>query len=131
MKNPSAYKRLVNEIDEATRSGRLSSPHVRYNEAVKLPYLDACCKEGMRFHPSVAMSLPRHVPSGGCAISGQWFSAGTRVGVNSAVVHFDKGIFGSDADEFNPERWFREDAANMDRYMFQASARDLLYDYFK
>ncbi|KAJ9647724.1 hypothetical protein H2199_001498 [Coniosporium tulheliwenetii] len=120
MKSPSAYNRLIEEIDEATSSGQLSHPNIRYNEAVKLRYLDACCKEGMRVHPSVGLTLPRHVPPGGCSISGQWFDAGTRVGVNAAVIHFDKSISSSDADEFNPERWFREDAANMDRYMFQA-----------
>lgn len=123
VKTPSAYKRLVEEIDSATESGQLSRPNIRYNEAVKLPFLDACCKEGMRVHPSVGLTLPRHVPPGGCSISGQWFDAGTRVSVNAAVIHFDKSIFGDDADEFKPERWFREDATNMDRYMFQTRTR--------
>lgn len=121
MKHPAVYKRLVGEVDEATKSGSFSSPNIHYNEAIQLPYLNACCKEGMRIHPSVGLTLPRHVPKGGCNISGEWFSEGTRVGVNAAIIHFDKEIFGGDADEFNPDRWFREDATNMDRYMFQVS----------
>ncbi|KAF4468535.1 pisatin demethylase [Fusarium albosuccineum] len=73
----------------------------------------------MRVHPSVGLTLPRHVPKGGCQIAGEWFPEGTRVGVNAAVIHFNKDIFGHDAEKFNPDRWFREGAANMDRYMFQ------------
>lgn len=122
LKSPSVYERLVTEIDEATRSGALSQQHnVHYAEIIKLPFLNACIKEGMRLHPSVGFTLPRYVPKDGCNIAGEWFPGGLRVGVNAAVIHYDKGIFGEDADEFNPDRWFRPGAENMDRYMFQVS----------
>jgi cytochrome P450 len=121
MRTPKAYEKLNAEIEEAAASGFLS-PIIQYNEAVGLPYLSACCKEGMRLHPSVGLTLPRHVPKGGCMISGHWFPKGTRVGVNAAVVQRDKSIFGYDADEFVPERWFRKDAARMERYMFQVNS---------
>jgi hypothetical protein len=42
-----------------------------------------------------------------------------RVGVNPYVLHYQTSIFGDDAEDFNPDRWFRPDAAVMDRYMFQ------------
>ncbi|KAK3062510.1 hypothetical protein LTS18_003924, partial [Coniosporium uncinatum] len=119
MKSPRVYRRLVEEIDQANICGKLGSENVLYNEAVSLPYLDACCKEGMRLHPSVGLTLPRNVPPGGCEILGVRFEEGTRVGVNAAVIQRDTSIFGVDAEEFNPERWFREDAAKMDRFMFQ------------
>ncbi|BCS22540.1 uncharacterized protein APUU_30765A [Aspergillus puulaauensis] len=86
---------------------------------MKLPYLTACCKEAMRMIPSVGLTLPRIVPRGGRYIAGQWFDGGVRVGVNAAVIHFNKEVFGDDAEEFNPERWFRANASRMDRYMFQ------------
>ncbi|KAL2868893.1 cytochrome P450 [Aspergillus lucknowensis] len=117
--NPDVCAKLRNEIDEASTAGKLSYPHITYAEAMQLPYLMACCKEGMRMHPSVGLTLPRTAPPGGCQIAGQWFPGGLRVGVNAAVVHFDESIFGSDAKEYNPDRWFREDAVNMDRHMFQ------------
>jgi cytochrome P450 len=119
VRTPSAYAKLTAEIDEATESGALRLPAVQYHEAVGLPYLVACCKEGMRLHPSVGLTLPRHVPAGGRAISGEWFAAGTRVGINAAVVQRDKAVFGEDAEEFVPERWSRKGAAKMDRIMFQ------------
>ena len=118
MRSPSAYAKLVAEIDAASQAGQLS-PIVQYHEAVGLAYLMACCKEGMRLHPSVGMTLPRHVPRGGCVIAGQWFPEGVRVGVNAAVVQRDKSIFGHDTDDFVPERWFGPHAAKMERYMFQ------------
>ncbi|KAL2783796.1 cytochrome P450 [Aspergillus keveii] len=117
--NPDVYAKLKHEINEASAAGKLSYPRITYAEAIQLPYLVACCKEGMRMHPSVGLTLPRVVPSGGCQIAGQWFPGGLRVGVNAAVVHLDETIFGEDAKEYNPDRWLREDAVNMDRYMFQ------------
>jgi cytochrome P450 len=117
MRTPSAYSKVTDEIDTARKKNRLSE-NVQYREAVRLPYLVACCKEGMRLHPSVGMTLPRCVPSGGCVIAGEMFPGGTRVGVNAAVVQRDRQIFGEDADSFIPERWFRKDAARMERYMF-------------
>jgi cytochrome P450 len=121
MQHPAAYKTLTKEIDDASAAGQLSYPLIKYHEASRLPYFEACCKEGMRLHPSVGLTVPRHVPTGGCEVAGDFFSAGIRLGVNAAVVHRDTNIFGHDANKFVPERWFREDAVNMERYMFQVS----------
>lgn len=115
MGNSEAYAKLKAEIDN---SENLGNP-VKYHEAAKLSYLTACCKEGMRLHPSVGLTLPRLVPTGGKEICGDFFPAGTRVGINAAVLHRDKTIFGSDADKFVPERWLRDNAKYMDGYMFQ------------
>ena len=58
------------------------------------------------------LTLPRHVPAGG------WFPEGTRVGVNAAVVQRDEKIFGEDAEESVPERWFRKGAGRIERMVF-------------
>jgi cytochrome P450 len=116
MRTPSARNRLLEELDSALEDGSLSIP-VRFSEAAKLPYLTAVCKEAMRIHPSIGMSMPRHVPEGGLEIADSFFPAGTRVGISPAVIHFDKTIFGEDAEDFVPERWLGEGAINMDRYM--------------
>lgn len=116
MRTPSVRIKLLEELDGALEKGCLSNP-VRFSEAAKLPYLTAVCKEAMRIHPSIGMSMPRHVPEGGREIAGYFFPAGTRVGISPAVIHFDKTIFGEDARDFVPERWLTEDAINMERYM--------------
>ncbi|OQV05442.1 hypothetical protein CLAIMM_10183 [Cladophialophora immunda] len=118
MKSPDTYDKLMDEIDMADKEGKLSDP-VRYSEAMQLPYFKACCKEGMRMHPSVGMSMPRHVPDSGKTIAGRYFAPGSRVGVNAAVLHFDQSIFGKDAEQWNPDRWFQPGAEQMDRYMLQ------------
>jgi cytochrome P450 len=122
MKNPASYEKLVAEIDAATRGNNLSSPTIKFAEAVKLPYFVACCKEGMRLHPSVGMSMPRNVPPGGKMISGRFYSEGSRVGVNAFVLHFNQDIFGKDADSWNPDRWLQPGGENMDRYMLHFGA---------
>lgn len=118
LRTPSAYAKLTAEIDQASGAGFLDRV-VQYHQAIGLKYLGTCCKEGMRLHPSVGMTLPLHVPAGGAVIAGEWLPEGTRVGVNAAVTQRDKSIFGEDADAFVSERWFRPDAARMERYMFQ------------
>ncbi|KAF2195063.1 cytochrome P450 [Zopfia rhizophila CBS 207.26] len=105
MKNPKAQTKALAEIDAAVAANVLSSP-IKYSETTtKLPYICACIKEAMRLHPSVALNIQRHAPVEGIVLSGKHIPKGYRIGVNPAVVHYDKGAFGEDADQFKPERW--------------------------
>ena len=113
LKDPQALKTVLVELDQAYAAGDLTIP-VRYSDAAKLPFFVACVKEGMRIHPSVGLQLSRHPPPEGCELAGRFFPRSTRVGINPAVVHFDKGIFGQDAGSFNPSRWLKKDAAHME-----------------
>ena len=45
------------------------------------------------------------------------FSAGSRVSMNAAVIHYDESIFGEDSARFKPNRWIQGDVAVMDRHM--------------
>ena len=77
-------------------------------------------KEAMRCCPGVSFPLERIVPAGGGQLCGVHLNEGTIVGVNPAVIHRDRSIFGSDADAFNPERWLGSDTENtkrMDRHL--------------
>lgn len=78
----------------------------------------------MRCHPAVSFPLERVVPEGGITLSGTRFEEGTIVGINPAVIHRDKTIFGNDADEFRPERWTEssdERIRLMDRHLMTVS----------
>ena len=121
LKNPDIYKQVQQEIDSATAKGNLSSPP-KYSESLDLPLLCASIKEGMRLHPSVGLTMPRIIPKGGMAFGDQYVAEGYRVGINGAVVHYDKRIFGPDADRFNPRRWLEGDSKMMDKYMIQFGA---------
>ena len=116
IKNPDVYKKLQGEVDRGFNSGQLKSP-VKFSEAIKLDFLSACIKEALRVHSGVQLTMGRVVPTEGLELFGTFVPGGYWVGMNPAVVHFDKSIFGQDADEFRPDRWLGPDAAMMDRYM--------------
>ncbi|KAF3802730.1 Cytochrome P450 monooxygenase gsfF [Colletotrichum gloeosporioides] len=117
MHNPEAYRKLEAEVDQAVNEGRLSMPPT-YKETSQLPYLCACIKEALRIHPGAQLSLPRIVPPQGMTLCGQFIPGGYVVGINAAVLHFDKKVFGADAESFNPDRWMDQSRANyMDKFM--------------
>lgn len=103
LKTPAAKAKLVAEL----RAARLPLP-APYNTIEKLPYLDACIKEGLRMHPVVGHILERVVPATGLTLSdGSILPPGTIVGVNPWVMHYKESIFGAKPDEFRPERWLQ------------------------
>ncbi|KAH6984446.1 cytochrome P450 [Ilyonectria sp. MPI-CAGE-AT-0026] len=120
------YQTLQREIDEAHKLGKLS-PVITYAESLQLEYLQLCMKEALRMHPGVSYPLERVVPQGGADLCGMHLPAGTVVGVNAAVIHRNRDIFGEDADQFRPERWIcdEEKIKQMDRNLltFGAGAR--------
>ncbi|KAJ5365242.1 cytochrome P450 [Penicillium concentricum] len=119
VQNGSVYHKLQREIDEADRTGKLSE-YITYAECLELPYLQAVMKEAMRCHPGVSFPLERVVPEGGITLCGVHLGAGTVVGINPAVIHHDKTIFGEDASVFRPERWTESDNERiklMDRHL--------------
>lgn len=119
MKNPKALAKAHAELDAALAAGSLSSP-IKYSETTtKLPYICASIKEAMRMHPSVGLSMQRHAPAEGIELAGKFIPKGYRVGLNPAVIHYDKATYGQDADEFRPERWLVSDEEwkAMDRNM--------------
>jgi cytochrome P450 len=116
-----SYRRVQKEIDDATAAGSLSNP-TQYSESLDLPFLCACIKEAMRLHLSVGLTMPRTVPVGGTTLCDRYLAQGYRVGMNAAVVHYDKSVFGVDADQFNPQRWLTGDAKKMDKYLLYFGA---------
>ena len=103
-------------------AGKYSEP-VTYRQSLQMPYLQAVLKEALRIHPATGLPLGRQVPEGGASICGSFFPAGTVVGVNSWVAHANKGVFGSDADQFRPERWLveKQEYAVLDQYFLSVS----------
>ncbi|UKZ80116.1 hypothetical protein TrVFT333_007881 [Trichoderma virens FT-333] len=110
LKSPSCYKSLMDELDDAQKSGKLSIPP-RYTEVSRLPYLDAVLREALRLNPALAIPMERIVPSSGCSINGTFIPGGTVIGCLAMAIHMDQTCFGKDPELFQPERWLnRSDA---------------------
>ncbi|KAK5062850.1 hypothetical protein LTR84_004925 [Exophiala bonariae] len=128
LRNPPAYQKLMQELDEAVEEGRIAdSPAgtVTWAESQKLPYLDACIKEAFRMHPAAGLPLERITPPQGIEIDGHFIPGGTIVGCNAWVIHKREEIFGSQVDTFIPERWLDatpEQLKEMNGTLFQFGA---------
>lgn len=70
-----------------------------------MPYLQAVIKEGLRWFPPVTGMLSKMVPAGGVEWKGVRLPAGTQVGFGVWSAMRAPDSWGSDADEFRPERW--------------------------
>ncbi|UZP35265.1 hypothetical protein NXS19_003081 [Fusarium pseudograminearum] len=89
-----------------------------YSTAARLPETQSLIKEAKRLYPVISMSLPRTVPTGGLHLHNYYFPPNTTVGCNPVALHRNPEIFGSDCDEFKPDRWLTADsdtARNMER----------------
>ncbi|TVY45051.1 Cytochrome P450 monooxygenase [Lachnellula occidentalis] len=78
------------------------------NEASESKVLDAVVRESMRYSTPFPSAFPREIQSGAeMAIAGVEtpLPIGTVVASNSWIVSHDKGVWGTDAGLWKPERW--------------------------
>ncbi|KAI0130500.1 pisatin demethylase [Xylariales sp. AK1849] len=108
---PYVYRKLKSEIEIAIREGRASSP-VSFEEAKRLPYLQAVVYEGLRMRPPAPGLYPKAVPPEGDVIHGKFIPGGTGIGMNTASLFSSTRHFGADADIFRPERFTEADDAS-------------------
>ncbi|KAI1204124.1 cytochrome P450 [Annulohypoxylon truncatum] len=118
LKHPGKYRRLMDELESKRRKGELSLP-ITFKQAESCPYLQAVLYEAMRLYPAAGDILDRDVPPGGMTIDGHYVPAGTVVGTSAWVIHRTPEIWGTDAEEFCPERWLDEkNESNFKRFFF-------------
>jgi len=113
--HPESQERLRRELMDA----RVERRDIPYDDLMKLPYLDAVCKETLRLYAPVTQlhRVPRKntvIPlsrpvSGrdGRIIDCVPVRVGTMVVIGAAAVNRDPAIWGPDADQWIPERWLK------------------------
>ncbi|PYH81911.1 cytochrome P450 [Aspergillus uvarum CBS 121591] len=105
LQHPEAWARCRAEIDAVEQQGLLSHP-IQYEETRQhLPFLVACLKETMRLNPSATNLFARVCPPGGKIINGHHIPAGTEMACHAYTLQRSVEVYGSDANEFRPERW--------------------------
>ncbi|KAL4928037.1 cytochrome P450 [Aspergillus undulatus] len=103
--NPPVLGKLQMELDQARYSGHMSRPIVIYEEAQRLPYLQACVKESLRIWPPVIGLMQKVAPPGGDILDGRFVPGGTQIGYSGWAIHRDPNVFGADAELYRPGRW--------------------------
>ncbi|ORY58096.1 cytochrome P450 [Pseudomassariella vexata] len=109
MTQPQVYRKIKDVIMQAIRDGNISHP-IRYEEAGKIPYLQAIIYEGLRMRTPAPGLYLKTVPAEGEVIHGKFIPGGTAIGMNNASLQRSTKLFGSDADVFWPERFLEVDA---------------------
>lgn len=113
LRHPHVYARLEAEILAAEFS-KMPAP---YAETRRLPYLEAVTRECLRYLPGNCFAQERYVPAGGLTLpDGSHVPQGTAVGFNAYVLHRNKEVWGSDAEEFVPERWLPAEGESNDAF---------------
>ncbi|XP_054747205.1 probable cytochrome P450 12e1, mitochondrial isoform X1 [Anastrepha obliqua] len=103
-KNPDKQAKLFEELKRIlpNKDSKLTIENMQ-----NLPYLRACIKEGIRYHPIIAGTM-RRLPTD-VVLSGYHIPAGVDVSVSSNLLlrneHFVK-----EPNKYMPERWLRNDA---------------------
>lgn len=126
--SPTVYQRLVRELAQAERDGRLSSP-VKNAEALGLPYLQAVIREGLRRFPPITQLREREAPPEGMDLpDGRHIPGGTFVGLNAWGTQLDP-VYGDDPQAFRPERWLPESYKDggADRLAAMAKVHELIF----
>lgn len=135
LRNPTAYKKLQDELDTALQEGKIGtskSGFVTWSESQNLPYLDAVVKESFRLHPAAGLPLERVTPPEGIEIAGRFIPGGTIVGCSAWVIHRHETTFcpshepaSYPIDAFMPERWLDaspDQRKDMEATLFQFGA---------
>ncbi|KJX95183.1 cytochrome p450 like protein [Zymoseptoria brevis] len=103
--HPVAYSKLRAAVDAAVTS----RPVIKYTEALRLPYLQACIWEGARLYPPLFGLKSKTSPPDGETIQGVYYPPGTEVAICDDGVMRNEEVFGERVDVFEPERFLVED----------------------
>ncbi|KAI0806688.1 cytochrome P450 [Fomes fomentarius] len=116
--HPEAQEKLRAEIIEARGSSDADSGlNIDYDDLIKLPYLDAVCRETLRLYAPVIIigrraardiTLPLHTPvrgRDGSMMNEVPVTRGTLVLLHLQASNTNKALWGDDSKEWLPERW--------------------------
>lgn len=98
-RNPLVQKNLQEEIDQ-----HCSRDTISYETLKSMRYLDCIVKESLRMYPLANIANSRRCMKS-TTLGGIPIEKGEFVMADTFTLHFDREIWGDDANEFRPERW--------------------------
>ncbi|KAH7174986.1 cytochrome P450, partial [Fusarium flagelliforme] len=107
-KNSKFFRKLEKEILDAELPVGENGA-ITFKDVEHLPYLDAVVKETLRWSINPNMNSRTVNTPGGATICNTLIPEGTDVMVSSHDIKNCTWMFGSDASEYNPERWIDVD----------------------
>ncbi|KAL4925851.1 cytochrome P450 [Aspergillus undulatus] len=117
LKNPWIHQRVVSELDSYNITKTLPLPVPFRIARFDLPFTGAVIRESLRKHFAFIGMMERETPAGGVTLpDGHFLPGGVVIGMHGDTIGLDKGIFGPDADEFNPLRWVQAAGENEEEY---------------
>ncbi|KAI0823858.1 cytochrome P450 [Trametes gibbosa] len=117
--HPEVQERLREELVQARDDGTGTLRDLDYEEVMELPYLDAVCRETLRVYPPVPVLMRVVIKDTILSLSapirgrdGQLIDAipvkaGMRILTDFRACNTNKDLWGTDADEWKPERWLK------------------------
>lgn len=105
-RNPDMQRRLRAEIREHLTPSMESATGANIAD---LPYLSAVCNEALHYYPYMPIMLKQAVRDS--TIVGERIPKDTIIVYSAYTINRDKGMWGEDADVFDPERWMRPGTA--------------------
>uniref|UniRef100_A0AC35G216 Cytochrome P450 n=1 Tax=Panagrolaimus sp. PS1159 TaxID=55785 RepID=A0AC35G216_9BILA len=99
-KNPLIQKRLQEEIDDI-----VGEDDATYSHTQDLRFLDACFNESLRLVPVATFATTRQCCES-TTLGNLFVEKGTEVCVDAFSLHRNRELWGEDADEYVPDRWF-------------------------
>uniref|UniRef100_A0A8R1EKT9 Cytochrome P450 n=2 Tax=Caenorhabditis japonica TaxID=281687 RepID=A0A8R1EKT9_CAEJA len=81
-----------------------SDPEITFDQLSQLKYLEYVVKETLRMYPLATLANARRCMRA-TKIGDYQVEEGVEVMCDTWTLHYDKKIWGEDAEEFKPERW--------------------------
>ncbi|KAK0952507.1 hypothetical protein LTS01_024796 [Friedmanniomyces endolithicus] len=104
VKNPEAYRKAQAEVDEV-----IGTESIQVHALQKLPYITACLRETLRLQPTAPAFSTTPLSPQGEVIGGKYsVEHGQPIAALLSQIHLDPAVYGSDAEEFKPERMLDE-----------------------
>ncbi|PVH70573.1 cytochrome P450 [Cadophora sp. DSE1049] len=109
LQDPDVYKRAHEELKAVWPD---KSTPLSINELERLPYFEACIKEGLRVMCAAPVRLPRVVGPEGFKFRDYNIPPGTIVSSSPYYRCFDESVY-PNPYKFNPDRWLSDDLSKL------------------